>query len=62
MIVGLVDEESVCLTQSIQRRKEGDIDPFKFFEVRVFSPDKAVFDILATVCRVSNCLAAVAFS
>lgn len=61
MLVGLVDEESVCLTQSSQRRKEDDIDPFKFFEARVFSPNKAVFDI-ATICRVSNCLAAVAFS
>lgn len=61
MIVELGDEERVCLSRSIQRRKEGDIDPFKFFEARVFSPDKAVFDI-ATIGKVSNCLAPVTFS
>jgi hypothetical protein len=43
MLVGLVDEESVCLTQSSQRRKEDDIDPFKFFEARVFQPEQGSF-------------------
>lgn len=35
LIVGLGDGESVCLTQCIQRRPEGDTDLFKFFEAKV---------------------------
>lgn len=44
MIVGLGDEESVCLARCTQsRQEEGDKSPFKFFETQAVGPDRAVF-------------------